>query len=385
MRSLVRLFFLLVVLLGIALDGLSPVWGQDQDKDRIDELNRLFQEIRQAEKQARYQAEQTVYDFSRDRVVTARFLVHYAYPYRRRETVGVPEGARCIMLEDGSHLWSYFPARRAVFKEPLGKGENPIPTDLPDAVRLLSRNYRIYLRGKVSPQADVYQVLEFLPHAQDRPRREVWLEDSRKVPVRVYVSRPDGRPAYRSEFDRVYWDPEFGPETFALRVPQDTRVYEIEKRENLSLEKVRHLVNRQMRLPTFIPLGYVPYNIILRTEAAKKRLQIVYTDGLSSFSVFFEWPASPVLSPEESLRAGNKMDGGPDQAPSPTETLRTPTTYRRGFMNVVSWDKDGQKTVCVGDVQEDQLREIGASLRSEPLPPDSSSAEANESAPPLDR
>ncbi len=353
------------VLLALILWGfpLAPGWSQDAEV----ELRRLSEEMKEAKRRARYEAEQTVYDFSGKGVRFTRFRVAVAYPHRRQESISGPQENRCIVLEDGRHMWSYFPARKVVVKEPIHTSEGLIPDNLSQTMQLLLRNYRLTIRGPVPLRGQPCRIVEFLPQWQDRPRREIWLEEERKVPLRAYISYPDGRPVYRSETEKIDWDPNFAPETFHLKVPRDTRVYEIKKEENLSIEKAERLLNQRMMLPPFAKLGYTPYNIILRSEEGKRRLQVVFTDGLSSFSIFREWFV------QRSEKAGKQPTGAQQASQKPRsmgkqsaaihEKMGPFSLHRYGLINVVTLEHGNQRTICVGDILEERLKEIAHSLR----------------------
>jgi hypothetical protein len=186
----------------------------------------------------------------------------------------------------------------------------------------------------------------------DRPRREWWLEETWNVPIRVNVSSSDGRPAYMKQLRDIHWDADLEPDTFRLRVPKDTRVYEIREQENLTIEEARRLLKRPVALPSAIPIGYRPYDIVLRSEGSRQCLQIIYTDGLSSFSCFREWP-NPGMAASHT-------------APQFTadEALSVPSYRQHGLMNVVTLAGPDGRTVIVGDVNKDRLMEMAESFRA---------------------
>ena len=372
----------LVIVLIFTFVGVTAdlVWGQKDDLD----LQRLSEEMKKSEKETRYEAEQTVYDFGSDRVRASRFRVYYAYPFRKRVSIDGPEENRSILLEDGQHQWNYFPSRRIVIKEPLRQTGDMLSPDLSSALDLLLKNYKYYVRGPVPVNGTMCRIIEFLPNCKDRPGREIWLEDKRKIPVRVYISYPDGRPAYRSELDKIRWDASIDGDMFRLEVPKNTKVYEIKKHENLSREKAEELMRRPMRLPLFVPLGYAPYNIILRIEGYRKRLQVVYTDGLSSFSVFEEWPEPEGPESAEASKDDKETVSKrevPTSGQPPSGTAPIPHTYRYGLLNVITLDHGGQRTVFVGDILADSLREIAHSLRRKDVTPESAPSAVQETEP----
>jgi negative regulator of sigma E activity len=386
----IRPFTMLGFLLTLGLLGIATgvAWSQADKEQNLDQMNRLAEEIRQAGKEARYQAEQTVYEYLGDKIQATRYRIQVAFPFRKKESLGGPEVTRVVTLEDGTSLWSYFPDRKIVIKEAVQHNEQSLPVDLPENLDRLLQNYRMYLRGPVAVDDGLKcQVLEFSPRKGDRPSREIWLEENRKLPIRVFMNAPDGRPAYRTELKRILWNPDFEPDTFQIKVPKDTKVFEIQKQGNLSVQEAEHLLNRRVALPLFVPEGYTPYNIVLRIEERKKRLQMIYSDGLSSYSVFQEWtePGSEAAAgsavdvaegprPETVTEAahhearpeaepGVAAGGSADSAVPPSLDDTVPRSYHYGLITVVTCDRRGKRTVAVGDLNGDRLLDVVRSVQ----------------------
>lgn len=341
----------LILLLAI-LFGPASTMGEGQDQDPASQLMRLSEAIEKAKTEARYEAEQTVYAFSGTRTVVTRFRVQYAYPFRKRECIEGPEKSRFVMLEDGEYQWSYFPARKLVVKEPLRDEDSPFPLCPPEDLTFLMKNYRFQVLGPVPAEGVQCRIVSFVPRLGDRPRREWWLEERWNVPVRVSVSSSDGKPGYMKQLRKIRWNAELAPETFRLKVPKDTRIYEVREQENLTIEEARRLFNRPFVVPRSIPVGYRPHDIVLRAEGPNQWLQIIYTDGLSSLSLFQAWP--------NPARAASR----PAPQPTADEAPPTPSTRQSGLMNVVTLHDPDRRAVIVGDLHEDRLIEMAESIRA---------------------
>ena len=341
------LFLLLPTVFGPAL-----TMAQSKDQDSVSQLVRLSEAIKKAKMEARYEAEQTVYSFTGSETVVTRFRVQYAYPYRKRECIEGPENSRFVMLEDGKYQWCYFPARKLVVKEPLRDEDSPFPLHPSEDMPFLIKNYQFQMLGPIPAEGMHCRIVSFIPRLGDRPRREWWLEEKWNIPVRVNVSSSDGRPAYIKQLRRIHWNAELEPDSFRLRVPKDTRVYEIREQENLTLEEARRLLKRPVVLPRTIPVGYRPHDIVLRTEGSKKCLQIIYTDGLSSFSYFQEWPI-----------AGTETAQAQSHFP-PAGTSPVPLARQFGLMNVVTLSGTDRRAIIVGDLQKEKLIEMAESIRA---------------------
>lgn len=321
-------------------------------QDPASELRRLAEAINQARTRVQFEADLTSYVFSADETTVTRSRIKYSYPYRRRECIESPGKTQFVVLEDGKYLWSYFPARSLVVKEPLRKEDSPFPLRPTEDLSLLMNNYEFVIRGPVPAGGGMEcRIVEFIPKSADRPSREFWLEERWKVPIRVRVTSHDGRPAYVAELSNILWDPGLNEEAFGLRVPQDTKVYEVRERENLSKEEAERLLAGRLVLPAAIPKGYRPQNIVFRTEGPRQCLQFIYTDGLSSFSLFQEWSSSG----SEASRLGLRfpVDGA----------SRLPSARQYGMMNVVTLLGSDRRAVIVGDIPRDRLLQMAESLR----------------------
>jgi outer membrane lipoprotein-sorting protein len=343
----------LTVILAI-LCGPPATAAEGQDRDPASELQRLSDAIEKAKTEARFEAEQTVYAFSGDKTVVTRFRVRYVYPYQKRETIEGPEESRFVMLEDGKYQWTYFPARKLVVKKPLRDEESSFPLCPAEDLSSLMQNYRFQVLGPVPAEGMQCRIVSFTPKSGDRPRREWWLEDRWNVPVRVNVTASDGRPAYIKQLGEIQWNVEPDPDAFRLMVPKDTRVFEVRERGNLTIEEARRLLGRPLLLPAVIPPGYRPHDVVLRIQGPNQCLQIIYSDGLSSFSLFQAWP--------EKADAASRS---PDAPPADKASLN-PLTRQHGLMNVVTLPLAGpdQRAVLVGDLQQERLIEMAESIRA---------------------
>lgn len=340
-----------LVLLFVLMLAPALTRGDSLDPDPASELRLLSETIKAAKTQVRFEAELTAYAFTAKETKVTRFHVKYAYPHRMREYIAGPGKSRFVVLQDGKHLWSYFPARKIVMKEPLRKGDSPFPLSPTEDLDLLMKNYEFVIRGPVPLGGIQCRIIEFIPRSGDRPRREFWLEERWNVPVRVRLTSHDGRPAYMLELSNIHWEPGFDEKAFGLKVPQDTKVYEVREKENLTEEETERLIECPLVLPRRIPDGYRRHNIVLRTEGPKRCLQVIYTDGLSSFSVFQEWPGSG----KKTEQAGMQL---PVQA-----AVRAPLARQYGLMNVVTLPGTGRRAVIVGDIQQDMMIEMAECFR----------------------
>ncbi len=326
--------------------------AESEDPDPASQLMRLSEAIKKAKKEARFEAEQTVFAFSRNKTVVTRFKVQYAYPYRKRECIEGPEENRFVTFEDEKHIWTYFPARKLVVKEPLRDEDSPFPLRPTEDLDFLMKNYRFQVVGPVPTEGGQCRVVSFIPKQGDRPRREWWLEERWNVPVRVNVSSSEGKPAYMKQLRDIRWNAELEPESIRLRVPRDSSIVEVREQENLTIEEAQRMIKRNVVLPYMIPVGYRPHDVVVRWEQSRVCLQIIYSDGLSSVSFFQTWPNQETKKSQT------------DPQPSTEGIPPAFTTWQRGGINIITVPGPGGRAVLVGDVHKDRLTEMAESFRS---------------------
>lgn len=340
------------LVVGIASLGRAEEHGFDVDA--------FFQEVRRAQATLNYRAEQRIYAVSLPRSILARFQVTCVSPYKKRERIDGSPPERVVFLEDGTHLWTYVPKRALVIKKSVHhENTDFLPCHFYDDVDLIKRNYRVVAKGNFPSSNVMCQVLSFIPKYDNRHIREIWFEREKKLPVRIYLYTREGRPSYLAELDNIEWNPRIDKDMFHLMVPSGTKVYEIVEQGNLSLEEAQRLTQLPILLPPRIPAGFCPLNILVRFEGDRRKAQVVYSDGLSSLSVF----------EEEKTPAARAVDGGKEGGRTASIVSgasggwsNTPLVSRYGLLNVLSCDLKGMRATLVGDIDENDLLDTVRSL-----------------------
>ncbi len=322
------------------------------------DLGRFFDELRLGQSTLHYRAEQRIYAGSVSKSVLARFQITCAYPLKKRERLDGPPGDRVTFLEDGNHLWTYVPKQGVVIKKPLRyEPTELLPRHFYDDVELIKSNYDIIRKGELPSSDMLCQVFEFVPKYNNRPIREIWFEREKKLPVRIYIYTPEGRYRYSAELDHIEWNPRIDKHTFHLMVPYGTKVYEISEQGNLTLEQAQRLMQVPLLVPPRIPDGFSPLNILVRFDGERRRAHVIYSDGLSSLSIFQETVPTQAQQPD---RKDEPSPAGP--APSASVTRSHPCIFHYGLLNVLSYDIRGIRTTLVGDIGENDLLDTARSF-----------------------
>jgi len=335
----------------VVLCACTPGKGKADDKGF--DLDQLIYESRQPDTTLKYQAEQSVFAASVSTNVMARFRVQYSYPYKKRERIdGTPE-TRVTFFEDGKYLWTYVPSRNVVFKKPLQSDTSPLPAHFYQDIERIKKNYQVMKRGPLPSSNVTCQVLEFLPRKNDRPRKEIWFEKERKIPIRIYISTREGRPAYITELDNLEWNPQIDEQSVRLRVPQGTKVYEIIERGNLTPAQAQRLLQHPILLPARLPSGFYLFDILFRAKGEHKWVQVVYSDGLSSFSIF-----------QEQITPTSEKGEGKSTRPSVPILPEGASIRQYGLLNILTCDLEDIRATLLGEVNEDELLDIARSFSS---------------------
>ena len=127
----------------------------------------------------------------------------------------------------------------------------------------------------------------------------------------------------------------------------------VETEELLTLEKAKTQLGDEINIPSYIPPGFILNNIILRAQGPEKTLQLLYTDGLSSLSIF-----------QKKTKEGRRVI----KTPIGTVQLKEKTAFfsSSGTMQIINLRSAPISTTLMGEVFKDEIVKVAESL----TPPD---------------
>jgi negative regulator of sigma E activity len=192
---------------------------------------------------------------------------------------------KVVSYDDGQYLWRFFPHKNLVIKEST-RQPTLKPLQSAEKLELVRRNYHIKVVGIYYVNSRTGYRIRFTPKTADRPQQVYWIDATTGVPLKIEKYGPQDQLVSVSSFSDLEFNVPNNQGLFLMRVPSHTLVAEVNEEGNLSLRRARRLMGQQVSIPDYLPTGFVEKNICFKSQGTKKVLQIFYSDGLSSLSVY---------------------------------------------------------------------------------------------------
>lgn len=325
---------------------LVPVSGVRAAAQSADPVASLLLKMGTADLENSYRGEKVVLDLSASSPKVFRFVIVHSPPnLENRKFEEEASGREGELLSDGHFLWQYFPKRRLVIRRPLPRLE-----DTKEAARrtlaLVLKNYAVQPPEpgpRIAGRASV--LLNFIPRSGPlRPRRKIWLDRERGIPLRTEVFGLKDRLRLVSYFESIHFDPVLGPAEFILKVPRGTVVRAMDEVPVHTLGQLDSLMGVKVQVPHDIPQGFSLINLHMALRRGDKVAHLQYTDGLSFLSLFESTGKRYHRKPRllESPRLVNL--GG-----------KTGTLYDLGLLRIIRWEAGGIRLAVVGELDEGEL------------------------------
>ena len=334
----VRRIFAVILVVGISLPSVS--WGQD--------IREVLKKMQDSTTAPEYQGMLTTVFINTPFTQVYRYkIVNYGNSLRKEELLTDGPNKE-VSFDDGTNLWRFFPYQNLLIKEKsrmIREGGCGIENELD----LLKKSYRIQMVGEYLVNERKGYRISFKPKQADRPEQVYWIDAETGIPFKIEKYGPDNALVSVSSFTQIDFRPSRRGSNPFLMVPPNTSLTEVKEESNLTFEKAKGIMGTRIIHPGYIPPGFLLRDIILRMSGEKKDLQLFYTDGLSSLSVF----QSP--------------SGGEDSKPiAHTEKikLKAGEAYLNvsGTLNMLKIRSTAVSTTLVGEVFKNEIIKVGESL-----------------------
>lgn len=337
---MIRMKKILMALLSIHV-FLTPLsFGQD--------LNAILKKMQESATSNNYQGMLTTVFVNTPFTQVYRYkIVNYGNCLREEELL--TDGAnKEVNFDDGRYLWRFFPYKNLLIKEKsrmIREGNCEIEGELD----LLKKNYEIRVVGDYDTNdRKGYKVL-FKPKVTDRPRQVQWIDSETGIPLKIEKYGPSDTLVSVSSFSEIHFRVPVRRSSPFLMVPPETSLTEVKEESNLTIDKAKNVMGKQIMQPEYMPAGFLLRDIILRVSGEEKDLQLFYTDGLSSLSVF----QSPFREEDRrSLAQMTRID------------FKGAEAYLNvsGTLNILKIKSKPISTTLVSEVFKNELIKVGKSL-----------------------
>lgn len=294
-----------------------------------------------------FRGNQVVISFQVPNPNVSRVLVSQLIPnLGKKEIVSSSGESTEVVIEDGKYQWRYIPFYRLIIKRPQETpDEARQSTD--KNIQLVKKNYYV----KVGEKQDLVNRATFIvtlqPRVANRPRHWIWVDKDSGLPLKTEVYSSEGQLALVSAYSKIDFAPNLSGEDFKLRIPRRASVREVEEKTNLGLAKAEELFGEKALLPAYLPSGFVLRDVTVSFIGGSRRLQLLYSDGLSSISVF----------QETSLRRAGKgvfFQKGVKKA--------KPLFHSRGLNKMLGFPSGDRQIMLIGDISEEEISKIAHSI-----------------------
>ncbi len=294
-----------------------------------------------------FRGNQVVISFQVPNPNVSRILVSQLIPnLGKKEIVSSSGESTEVIIEDGKYQWRYIPAHRLIIKRPQ---ETPDETRqrTDKNIQLVKKNYYVKVGEKQNLVNRAAFIVTLQPRVENRPRHWIWVDKDSGLPLKTEVYSSEGQLALVSAYSKIDFAPNLTGEDFKLQIPRKASVREVEEKTNLELTKAEELFGEKILIPAYLPSGFILRDITVSFIGGSRRLQLLYSDGLSSISVFQE--ASRGIKGKGILFQKGVRKAGP-------------LFHSRGLNKMLSFPSSDRQIMLIGDISEEEISKIARSI-----------------------
>jgi len=294
-----------------------------------------------------FRGNQVVISFQVPNPNVSRVLVAQLIPNMGKKEILSSSGESTeVIIEDGKYQWRYIPSHRLIIKRSL-EGPDEARQKTEKNIQLVQKNYYVKVGEEQRLVNRSTFIVNLRPRVAGRPRHSIWVDKESGLPLKTEIYSPEGQLARLSTYSKIDFAPNLTGEDFKLRIPNKADVREMEEKTNLELAAAERLFGEKVLIPTYLPSGFILRDIAVSFIGSNRRLQLLYSDGLSSISVFQE------------TGRGIKVKGLLFQKGA---RRAEPLFHSRGLDKIMGFLSGKSQIMLVGDVSEEEISKIAQSI-----------------------
>jgi peptidoglycan/xylan/chitin deacetylase (PgdA/CDA1 family)/negative regulator of sigma E activity len=280
-------------------------------------------------------------------VQASEVRVYHAAPDETRlEYLAAGAQPKRIVVIKGRMMRQYDAARNVIVERPApAAGEERL---LREVVPRILSNYTIAFDGADMVAGRPTRVVVVRSKFAARPSVRIWIDSERRLILRFERYTADGRLQESAAFLNITYDPPLSPDLFTVPAPPGAQVQPPPPRPRpaLSLEEIAQRVGFPPQVPAYLPQGFQLTRQVVRTVQGQPAAVFLYSDGLSTLTLFESRGPKGALPRGRPVRVGG-ADG---------------QMAFRGVARVLHWNAGGISYTLVGDLPPDELLRVGASV-----------------------
>ncbi len=337
-------FVLVAVLASLAIAGGVPA------RAAPDAAQRLYRDAVNADDRVSYYGTVTTIVYGQEHAMSAVARVEHKAPSLWRIWYMAPADAYGrLIVSNEQQTYAYEPHGREVISYDWYRAAPGVAQ--PVNVDQVLRNYAVDL-GPATPIAGRLAIsLSLVSRYTGRLIQRVWLDKATHLILRRENYNAEGSVATESGFDTVRIGVSFPPKLFSLDVPRGERLV---RRTDDAIPlsdpaQLGRLAGFTVVVPKYLPEGFVLQSGSIATHNGIKTVQLVYGDGLRTFSLFENATGRLPAFRGATTRLVQIAHADGQSADVEGQT-------------VVSWNSGGLNLTIVGSVSEHESELIGASI-----------------------
>jgi negative regulator of sigma E activity len=257
-------------------------------------------------------------------------------------------------------------------RNPATPGPRPFHNRLSEkkTLDLLLKNYNVQIPASDDEIAgyETY-LLTITPRFEGRPSKRIWVAKDKGIILRSEDLDSKGEIRSLSVYTQIsFQTEEVQKKVSDLELPVNSPNDSGKLAETLSLSKAQRKFKRRLILPTILPHGFELEQVMLLENLPKPAVHLLYTDGLTSLSLFeskdtrFQEPPQ-ARGPDRPRRDGERR-GGPETkriGGASVQIFELPERQVR----IYRWRQDDLGLTLIGDLSPPEMvRTVGSIIRS---------------------
>lgn len=221
----------------------------------------------------------------------------------------------------------------------------------PVDVGMVLKNYTVEIGPASSIAGRATHGLSLVSRYTGNVAQRIWVDDKTELILRRENYNSDGAVTTQTSFDSIRVGADLPPDLFALEVPKGmtlVRGFDYGQSTPNTADLLR-IANFKFAEPKYLPDGFALQSGSTAMRNGVQTVQLVYGDGLRTFSLFENGTA--------------RLPSFDESTPKPVQVGTASAEYANvEGQTLVSWNDGGLNLTIVGDLSEKESATIGASI-----------------------
>ncbi len=211
-------------------------------------------------------------------------------------------------------------------------------------------NYDVRFEGAETVAGRPTRIIDVRSKFPGRPHLRIWVDTQSRLILRFERYGPAGALREASAFLSIQLNPALSPDLFTVTPPPGAQVQTRPPGGpgggRLTMEQIAQRVGFFPQMPAYLPAGYRLAGSRVSNIRGAPTAAFAFTDGISTLTLF---ESRGAIAPPVS---GRKVRVGSSEG----------TVVPRGVATLLHWNSGGISFTLVGDVSQDELVRVGASV-----------------------